>query len=133
MRFEVVRDVQTVRLSDIRLTLRRETYPSLTTSIIVPGDFSTPLEMTEPFIVPPLAGERWYEVPKGETTLTVRLSDFQTSDGPFGPAVGSLYNHIWPPLLIKPYNRAFGTKGNRKQLPSAALPLWCLTAPPSPR
>ena len=35
-------------------------------------------------------------------------SDGQTSDGPFGPVVGGLYNHIWPPLLIKPYNRAFG-------------------------
>ena len=57
----------------------------------------------------------------------------QTADKPFGPAVGGLYNHIWPPLLKKPYNRACGAKGNRNQLPSAALPLWCLTAPPSPR
>ena len=33
--------------------------------------------------------------------------------------------------MIKPYNRALGARENRKQLPSAALPLWCLTAPPS--
>lgn len=36
----------------------------------------------------------------------------QPSDEPFGPAVGSLYNHIWPPLLIKPYNRAGGAREN---------------------
>ena len=35
--------------------------------------------------------------------------------------------------MIKPYNRALGARENRKQLPSAALPLWCLTAPPFPR
>ena len=36
----------------------------------------------------------------------------QTSDGPFGPAVGGLYNHIWLPLLIKPYNHALGVREN---------------------
>ena len=33
--------------SDVRLTLRRETYRPLTAGSMVPGDFSTPLEMTE--------------------------------------------------------------------------------------
>ena len=38
----------------------------------------------------------------------------QTADEPFGPAVGGLYNHIWPPLLKKTYNRAGGARGKRK-------------------
>ena len=73
----------------------------------MPGDFSTPLEMTGRFIVPPLAGERWYVVPKGETAQAVRRQKIedrfeivrdmqtfrpQTSEGPFGPAVGGLLN-----------------------------------------
>jgi hypothetical protein len=37
-----------------------------------------------------------------------RVLRFKNSDGPFGPAVGGFYIYIWPPLLIKPYNRALG-------------------------
>jgi hypothetical protein len=36
----------------------------------------------------------------------------QTVEGPFGPAVGGFYIYIWPPLLIKPYNRALGAREN---------------------
>ena len=58
--------------------------------------------------MPPLAGERWYVVPKGETAQAVRrqmidlkfeVRDLrrqtvrhQTSDGPFGPAVSAFYD-----------------------------------------
>ena len=64
-----------------------------------------------PFAAPPNCGR------KGGTGGTkggwLRQSDFrhQTSDGPFGPFVGGLYNHRGPPLLVKSYNRAFGAKG----------------------
>ena len=44
-------------------------------------------------------------------TIRRETSDGQTSDGPFGPFVGGLYNHRGPPLLVKSYNRAFGAKG----------------------
>ncbi len=66
---------------------------------------------------------------------TVRLSDIrhQTSDGPFGPAVGSLYNYIWPPLLKKPYNRALGIGRaiHRKVLYVQAKDQLCPTWRPS--
>ena len=41
-----------------------------------------------------------------------RVLRFKNSDGPFGPAVGGFYIYIWPPLLIKPYNRALGAREN---------------------
>ena len=51
---------------------------------------------------------------KFEIVKDNQMVSLQTSDGPFGPSVGGLYNHIWPPLLIKPYNRALGAKGKQK-------------------
>ena len=35
--------------------------------------------------------------------------------------------------MIKPYNRALGAKGKQKTAAFGSSPLWCLTAPPSPR
>ena len=52
--------------SDFRLAVCLATSPLLTTGTLVQGDFSTALEMTGRFVVPPLAGERWYAVPKGD-------------------------------------------------------------------
>ena len=57
---------------------------------------------------------RQSDVRRQTSDLRHQTSDIrpQTSDRPFGPAVGGLYNHIWPPLLIKPYNRALGAREN---------------------
>ena len=44
MRFE---DVETIRRSDFRRAVDRETYLPLMTGSMVLGNFSTPLEMTE--------------------------------------------------------------------------------------
>ena len=85
--------------------------------------------------------ERWYAVPKGgEERFEERDLRFEvvrgiqavkrqrgavrlpTSEWPFGPAVGGLYNHIRPPLLIKPYNRACGAKGKRKTAAIGSFP-----------
>ena len=52
--------------SDIRLAVWLAAYAPLTAGGMVAGDFSTTLEMTGRFVVPPLAGERWYAVPKGD-------------------------------------------------------------------
>ena len=64
------------------------------TGCMAMGDFSTPLRFA-----------------RNDGTRDWRQIRRETSDGPFGSAVGSLCNHIWPPLLVKPYNRAFGAKG----------------------
>ena len=65
-----------------------------------------------PFAAPPNCGRKGgTQYQKGETAQAVRRSGNQTSDGPFGPFVGGLYNHRGPPLLVKSYNRAFGAKG----------------------
>jgi len=58
------------------------------------GDFSTPLRFA-----------------RNDGTRDWRQIRRETSDGPFGSAVGGLYNHRGPPLLVKSYNRAFGAKG----------------------
>ena len=70
MRFEGYGDIperlQTVRLQTIRLTVWLAAYTPLTAGGMAAGDSSTTLEMTGRFVVPPLAGERWYAVPKGD-------------------------------------------------------------------
>ena len=69
---------------------------------------------------------------KFEIVKDNQMVSLQTSDGPVGPSVGGLYNHIWPPLLIKPYNRALGAKGKQanRASPVGNAPLLPTAPPP---
>ena len=67
MRFEAVRANQTIRQSDFRRQIGSVTgnVSLLTAGSIVLGDFSTPLEMTGRFAVPPLAEGKVVRSTKG--------------------------------------------------------------------
>jgi hypothetical protein len=69
-------EVETFRRSDFQIGSVPGNYFPLTAGSIVPGDFSTPLEMTGRFVVPPLAEGKVVRSTKGgdgASRQTVRL------------------------------------------------------------